>query len=222
MNKKYIAFFDLDDTILSVNSGRILIKACYSKGLITRGDLLKAYWLSILFKLRIKSSRSTSLSMIKWLKGTEAKFMQDFTGRVVNDLLISFIRPEIREEINTHQKNGGKLVMLSAALTFIVKPIAEFLNFDDYICSNPEVENGYYTGKPNGPVCVDNEKEIQIREYCRRYKVELPDVYFYGDSWSDRFALKIVGHPVCVQPDSRLLKLSVKNKWKRILTFCFF
>ncbi len=216
MHKTYIAFFDLDETILAVNSGRILIKECYRKGVMSRGELLKAYWLSILYKLKIKSSLSSSLSMIKWLKGTEAKFMQEFTGDVVDDLLISFVRPEIKEEINKHRKNGGKIVMLSAALTFIVKPIAEFLNFDDYICSNPEIEKGYYTGNPDGPVCIDDEKEIQIREYCLQHKVELPDAWFYGDSWDDRFALSIVGHPVCINPDRRLLKLSGKKNWRVI------
>ncbi|MFC0876740.1 HAD family hydrolase [Saccharicrinis sp. FJH2] len=216
MHKNYIAFFDLDETILTVNSGRILVKECYRNGIMSRGDLLKAYWLSVLHKLKIKSSRRSSLSMIKWLKGTEAKFMQEFTDKVVDEQLISFIRPEIMEEIQTHRKSGGRIVMLSAALTFIVKPIAEYLKFDDYICSDPEVENGHYTGKPNGPVCIEDEKEKQIREYCQRYKVELPDVWFYGDSWSDRFALNVVGNPVCVQPDSRLLKLSRDNKWRVI------
>lgn len=216
MKKKYVAFFDLDDTILAVNSGRILIKECYRKGVMSHRDLLKAYWLSVLHKLRIKSSRSSSLSMIGWLKGTEAKFMQEFSGRVIDEQLISFVRPEIREEINTHRKNEGRIVMLSAALTFIVKPIAESLNFDDYICSDPEVQNGHYTGLPSGPVCIEDEKETQIREYCLQNKIELSDAWFYADSWADRFGLNIVGHPVCVQPDSRLLKLAAENNWRVI------
>lgn len=216
MQNNYVAFFDLDYTVLTVNSGRILIKECYRKGLMSRSEVLRAYWLSILYKTRIKSSRSSSLSMIKWLKGVEANLMQEFSNHTINDLLIPFIRPEIREEINTHRKKGGKIIMLSAALTFIVKPMAEFLNFDDYFCSDPEVKNGVYTGLPNGPVCIDDEKEIQIREYCLRNKVELTDVWFYGDSWPDRFALNIVGHPVCVQPDSRLLNLARENNWRVI------
>lgn len=214
MQKNYIVFFDLDDTILAVNSGRILIKECYRKGIISRGKLLKAYKLSILHKTRIKSSRSSSLSMIKWLEGAEARFMHEYSYKVIDELLIPYIRPEIRKEIDLHRKNGSRIVMLSAALTFIVKPIAEFLKFDDFICSDPEVQNGFYTGKPNGPVCIDDEKEIQIREYCLKHNVELSDVWFYGDAWSDRFALSIVGHPVCVQPDSRLLRLSRKNSWR--------
>ena len=214
MQKKYVAFFDLDNTVLAVNSGRILIKECYRKGIMSRGDLLKAYWLLIMYKLRIKNSRNSSLSMIKWLKGTEAVFMQEFSGRVTDDLLIPFIRPEIRKEIDMHRKNGGRIVMLSASLTFIVKPMVEFLNFDDYICSHPEVKNGYYTGKPNGPVCINEEKEMQIRNYCRQHQVGLSDAWFYGDSWSDRFALNIVGHPVCVRPDNRLLKLSRAKNWR--------
>ncbi|MFB6342963.1 HAD family hydrolase [Saccharicrinis sp. FJH62] len=216
MHKNYIAFFDLDETILAVNSGRILVKECYRNGVMSRSDLLKAYWLSILHKLKLKSSRRSSLSMMKWLKGTEAKFMQEFTDKVVEEKLVSFIRPEIKKEIHTHRENGSRIVMLSAALTFIVKPIAEYLKFDDYICSDPEVENGYYTGNPNGPVCIDDEKEKQIREYCQQNKVVLSDVWFYGDSWSDRFALNIVGHPVCVQPDSRLLKRSKEKNWRVI------
>lgn len=214
MTKKHIAFFDMDGTILAVNSGRILIKECYRKGLMTRGDLLKAYWLSFQHKTRMKSSRNSSLAMIKWLKGAEAKLMYEFSQRVINDFLISCVRPEIRKEIDQHRENGARIVMLSAALTFIVKPIAEYLNFDDYICSDPEVENGFYTGLPNGTLCIDEEKEIRIREYCLKHQIELSNVWFYGDSWPDRFAMKIAGHPVCVQPDKRLLKLSRLNNWR--------
>jgi HAD superfamily hydrolase (TIGR01490 family) len=213
MPSKYAAFFDLDDTVLAVNSGRILLRECYQKGIMSRGELLRAYWLSILHKTRMKSSRSSSLSMILWLKGVKAEFMQEFSARVAQEQLLSSVRPEMREEISRHRKNGGRIVMLSAALTFIVKPIAEYLKFDDYICSDPEVENGFYTGLPNGPICIDDEKETQIREYCRRHGIDLSEAWFYGDSWPDRFALGIVGHPVCVCPDKRLFKLSVKKNW---------
>jgi len=216
MQKPYVAFFDLDETILAVNSGRILIKECYRKGLMSRGELLRAYWLSVLHKTRIKSSRSSFLSMISWLKGTEAALMQEFSDRVVEDLLLPHIRSEIRDEINRHRKNGGRIVILSAALTFIVKPMAGFLHFDDFICSDPAVEKGVYTGLPNGTVCIDDEKETRIREYCLQSQIDLADVWFYGDSWPDRFALNAVGHAVCVQPDKRLLKLAMQNNWRVI------
>lgn len=213
MTPKYIAFFDLDGTILSENSGRILIKECYRKGVMSRLEILKAVWLSILYKMGFKSDKSTSLSMIKWLKGTEAKFMQDFTHKMTDDILVSFIRPEILEEIRIHRNNGGKIVLLSAALTFIVKPIAEFLNFDEYICTDPEVKNGYFTGLPNGSVCIEDEKEKHIRGYCQEHGADLSQSWFYGDSWADRFAMQTVGHPIAVQPDRQLLKHSSQNGW---------
>lgn len=212
----YVAFFDMDDTILSVNSGKILIKECYRQGVMSFTDLLNAYILSILHKLRLKSSIKSSRSMIKWLKGTNARLMEEFAGKVVNDQLIGLIRPAIAEEIEYHHRQGAKVVMLSAAMNFITKPIGNELALDDIICSDLEVNNGLYTGNPKGNICIDEEKELRVREYCLNKGYDLESTFYYGDSFSDRFVMKIVGNPVCVEPDSRLLKLSKKNNWKRM------
>lgn len=209
----YVAFFDMDDTILSVNSGKILIKECYRQGVMSFTELMNAYLLSILHKLRLKSSIKSSMSMIKWLKGTEVKFMEDFAENVVRTQLFSLIRPSIVREIEMHKKKGAKVVMLSAAMKFVTRPIGEKLGFDDIICSELESADGIYTGNPKGNICIDDEKESRVNQYCKEHSFAIETSYYYGDSYSDRFVMKAVGNPVSVLPDSRLTKISKERNW---------
>ena len=65
-SNKHIAFFDLDRTLVSVNSGKVLIKTAYSKGYISRSGLIKAYWLSFLYKYELRDT----LRIIDSMAGT--------------------------------------------------------------------------------------------------------------------------------------------------------
>ncbi len=51
--KSYIAFFDLDDTLIRANSGKLLVRGAYEKGMMSLPDLIKALWLSFLYKFRL-------------------------------------------------------------------------------------------------------------------------------------------------------------------------
>ena len=57
MNKKYdyVAFFDLDKTIIRVNSGEVLVRQAYRTGLMSAKDVLKGIYFSILYKLELKN-----------------------------------------------------------------------------------------------------------------------------------------------------------------------
>jgi len=53
---EYIAFYDLDHTILSVNSATALVEESIKRGVMTSGQYRHAIWLSILYKLGKRTS----------------------------------------------------------------------------------------------------------------------------------------------------------------------
>jgi len=212
-NGSYIAFFDLDKTLLTINSSKPLILASYKNGLLNTRSLAKAIILSIIYKLRLKNPVKITGLMAKWLKGIPETSVEELSKKLVQQKLIYRLRPSIVQEIERHKKQGALTVILSAALPYVCNPIAHHLGMDDVICSTMEIVQGVFTGKPEGKICIDREKEIRIRQYCLDNSYSLQETYCYGDSYSDRFVLEAAGNPICVAPDQRLRKLSKIKKW---------
>lgn len=216
MKKKfdYIAFFDLDGTLLRVASGKIVIRRAYQSDLLGIRDIVHAVYLLLLHKFELKHTTQIIAQLPGLLSGKSELLISDFTKKIVNNEIVDFIRPEMREEILRHKANNARLVILSAAMTYICKPIAEHLKIDDVICSELEVVNGIFTGKPVGELCIREEKARKLKDFCAKYDYPLKNTYFYGDSMDDLPGLEIVGHPVCINPDRNLRKIANQKGWE--------
>ena len=212
--KRYAVFIDLDRTLLTINSSIPLILMSYKRGLMKTPALLKAVWLSIIYKLRLKNAIDATNAMAFWLKGVPETTVAEISKQLVEEKLIPRLRPSMLQEIEQHRAHGARLVILSASLPYTCEPLAQQLKIDDMICSTMDVKKGLFTGKGN--ICIEKEKEIRMREYCRNTSIALKDVYAYGDSYSDRFVLKTCGHPVAVSPDKRLRTLARRYQWNII------
>lgn len=213
-NGTYVVFIDLDKTLLTVNSGKILVLESHNRGILSTLNLVKAIVLSVVYKLRLKNSIKVTKLMVKWLKGVSETTVETISKELVQQKLANSIRNSLIHEIKYHKANGAHIVLLSAALPYICEPLAIFLGIDGVICSKMEVSQGVFTGKPLGEICMGKEKDVQIRKYCIANSYSLKDSYSYGDSYTDRFALQVSGNPICVSPDRRLRKLAKIKKWK--------
>ncbi len=212
-NREYIAIIDLDKTLLTVNSGKIFVLSAYKKGHLSIYNLVKAIILSIMYKLWPKSAIKITELMVKWLKGVPENTVEELAKQVVKQELVHTLRPSIIQEIEKHKKQNAHIVILSAALPYICKPIADFLKLDGIICSAMETVQGIFTGKPKGKICMGQEKETRIRQYCLNNSYNLQTAHCYGDSYSDRFVLEVSGNPICVAPDKKLKKLAETKNW---------
>ncbi len=213
-SKNYIAFFDLDRTITKAISGKALARGAFKKGLMTRTDLVRALYLSLVFRLNLKDPLKIIDKMVTWVKGMPEKTMADLCSEVFLDVLLPSVHIEARAEIIAHKEKNAKVVILSSALTYICREMVNFLRMDDFICSELEIKNGYLTGNPVGHLCFGGEKEIRLRKYCEINNTKPSDAWYYGDSISDLQVLNSVGKPVCVNPDYTLKKTAISRGWK--------
>ncbi len=212
--KKYIAFFDLDRTIIKTNSGKTLIKQAYKHKLLSRTDLFKGIYLSLLYRFNLRETTGIINSMVSWMKGVSEKQMNELSVELFRNHILLSIYDEVAEEIKFHKSKGGKVVILSSAILPVCKIVADYLKMDDIICSFLETENGVYTGRPEGRFCYGNEKVVQLLNYCKLNLVDPGDSWYYGDSIGDLPALDTVGIPVCINPDRKLKKEALKKGWR--------
>jgi HAD superfamily hydrolase (TIGR01490 family) len=213
-DKNYTAFFDLDRTIVKSVSGNSQVRRAFKKGLMTRSDLAKAVYLSVIYKLNLRNPQKIIDEMAGWARGLPEKTMDDLCLEVVNEELLPSIYSEAILEIKAHKDKNAKLVILSSALTPICREMSLHLEMDGFLCSDLEVKNGYLTGHPVGHLCFGEEKRVRLLEYCEKNNTRSSDAWYYGDSISDLPALSSVGNPVCVNPDKRLKKEGSARGWK--------
>ena len=148
LNRKYsyIAFYDLDHTILKVNSANALVRTARRKDLINGRHFRQAVWLSLQSKYFKGHSSDTIYRMLSWLEGIEEKMILELCEKVFHLKQVSEIRKEIIETMEMHRAKDAALVMLSSATDPICNVVARYLALEDVICSKLEIINGCFTG----------------------------------------------------------------------------
>lgn len=210
----YLAFFDLDRTITGKISGKELARHAWRTGQMSFASLLKALTISLAYRLKLRNPLKIAGEMVGWTKDMPVETMEKLSVEVFHDLLLPSVHSEVIPEIKFHKEKNARVIILSSSISPLCKKIADHLNVDGIICSELEVVNGVYTGRSHGSLCFGKEKVERLKEYCMTNNADTHDAWYYGDSFSDLPVLSIVGNPVCVNPDRRLLRQALANQWK--------
>jgi HAD superfamily hydrolase (TIGR01490 family) len=214
--KSYIVFLDLDNTILTINSGALIVKLAYKKGLMSTINLLNAIIQGYLYKFNLRDTNIIISKMGTWVKGLDQKVIEEFSRDIVNNYLKFKVRLSIIKEINFHKQNNAGIVILSSAIAPICEAMCKILAADDIICTTMQAKNGILTGAPEGTFCFGDEKRIRLLKYCENIKQNPESAWYYADSISDLPAFEVVGHPICVSPDRKLTRIANNNQWRII------
>lgn len=212
--ESYIAFFDLDRTIIRAVSGNVLALEAYKKGLMSLSDMIHALWLLAGYKMSLRDPQDLIYIMAGWAKGVPEKTLNDLSAEIANKVLLPSAYPQALEEINMHSGRNARTVILSSTPSSVCRIMAESLGMDDFISSGLEVIDGYLTGQSVRRLCFGEEKAVRIREYCEKNNTDPMVCWYYGDAFADFPALSVVGHPVCVNPERKLLRKAREKGWK--------
>lgn len=211
--KKDIAFFDIDKTIIKINSGIALVKHAYRQGELNTLGIIKAALTGIQYKYTPKDTHTIIKKMGSWLNGIAEERLNKIANEILTKDLIPNIRPNIITEIQKLKNQGTEVVILSSAISAVCIPLGKHLNMDAVICTELEVENGKFTGHPVNKFCFRDEKLIRLKEFCRKRNFNLANAAYYADAIDDLPALEAVGFPVCVSPDKKLNKVAIERGW---------
>jgi HAD superfamily hydrolase (TIGR01490 family) len=110
-------------------------------------------------------------------------------------------------------REQGEVVLVSGALDFLMKRLADYVGAGTIISNRLEIKDGFATGRLLPPVVAGPEKVRLIREHARAAGHDLGECFAYSDSYSDVPMLSVVGHPAAVNPDARLARLARTYSW---------
>jgi HAD superfamily hydrolase (TIGR01490 family) len=213
------AFFDLDRTLISGSSAFTLAIQARKVGLVPTRDFVKDAGGAIAFKL-FGASDDTSDEVKKRILGAVVGQRQvDLMGLNAEILprLIERVRPEAKRLLERHRRAGRDTFIVSAAPQEIVEPLAQALGMTGGIGTRSIVDNGVYTGELDGPFCYGAGKVEAMQSLATWNVYDLSQCYAYSDSASDLPMLEAVGHPVAVNPDSKLERHARRNGWPIVI-----
>ncbi|MFW3614044.1 histidinol-phosphatase [Billgrantia antri] len=210
-----LAIFDLDNTLLSIDSdhawGEFLLEqgAVDAEAYREANDRFMADYEA--GTLDIHAFLSVALKPLADNSPEQlAAWHQQFMASKIEPSIL----PKGEELLARHRSRGDTLLIITATNRFITGPIAERLGVDHLIAVEPEVLEGRYTGKVSGTPSYREGKVKRLEEWLADKDLTLDDAWFYSDSHNDLALLRLVEHPVAVDPDPTLREEAEKRGWR--------
>lgn len=212
------ALFDMDHTLIWVNSGHSSIVLAKRMGLVNLSHLLTGIYRILLYRLTLLKIDEWYEANISMLKGLTIEDMNIFAELWFNTMVKHHLYKEGLELINEHRRKGHRLAIVSNAPEFFVRALAQALDVPEIISTFVETQEGVLTGRLIKPLCYGEGKLQYTLSWAKENDIDLGSSYFYTDSNFDLAVMGSVGHPVAVNPDFRLKRQAKLNGWP-ILNF---
>lgn len=212
-----LAIFDLDNTLLNGDSDYNWSLFLIKKGILDQSiyeqqneEFFKDYQTGSL------DIDAYAEFQFKPLRENERFFLNDLRDEYVATIIRPMITEKAKDLVNEHRSQGDQLLIITATNSFITKPIAALFGIEELIGTDLEEINNQFTGKIKGVASFQEGKVTRLNQWLDEKHLTLAQfdkTFFYSDSKNDLPLLRIVSHPVAVNPDATLNAEAKKNNW---------
>ena len=208
-----VAFFDLDSTLLEVNSAKLWVRREYRLGRMSWIAATRAGLWMFLYKLGLTGHEDALLKAISTLAGKQEAEMAAEVQTFWDEEIDHRVRPGAISALEAHRQAGDRLVLLTSSSPYMSRAAVAALDLDDWISTRFEVVDGVFTGGAVLPLCYLTGKLHWARQYAEEHGFTMEEAAFYTDSIADVSVLEHVGRPFCVHPDRELEASAQRNAW---------
>lgn len=217
MRSDVLVLFDLDHTLLALDSDQAWVDFLIGEGVLDRAAFERG---NRVIAERYRRGEVGVLEFTEFylstLEGRDPPQLNAWRA----DYLSRAIRPAIpaaaRALVERHRVAGDLLVLTTATSRFLTAPIADELGLEHLIATEPEMIGGRYTGKVSGTPNMREGKIVRLEAWLAQRGQRLDDFresWFYSDSRNDVPLLERITHPVAVNPDPALAALARAMAW---------
>jgi HAD superfamily hydrolase (TIGR01490 family) len=208
------AFFDFDRTLIDVESPKLGIRYLWDRGYVSLSYVVKIIAAHFFYEHNMISDESMARMLISFYRGKSLDVFEAGSPTYYEEIIKPHLAPNILAKVKMHKELGHLLVLISASLKYLLKPVAQDLGFHHLLCSDLEVgADGLLTGRTIGPICSDKYKRTFARRLAEESNMDLGASYAYGDHHADIPLLELVGHPTAVEPTEKLRKVALERGW---------
>ncbi len=186
-----LALFDFDGTIIKKDSLLHFTRYALGRKKFIIG-LIRLAPMLLQFKMkRLNNTQAKERFLRYFFRGWPENEFYTVARRYALNTIDRLVRPRARARLSHHQKQGHRIVVVSASLQAWLQPWCDKNNFE-LIAGKAETQNGRLTGRLALPNCYGAEK---VRRLHEKYDLKACSTIFaYGDSRGDKEMLEIADH----------------------------
>lgn len=201
--KQKIAIFDIDNTILSVDSFFrfiIYIIKLYPYKIINIPYFIFILFLKLLNIISIEELKEKLLN--KLLKNIKDEDIKGISNDFINNVLLKKIKPQIKDYITSLRENGFYIIFATASFEFYIKYLANIFDVKTFVGTQILRKSDLFY--INGKNCKDIEKILRIKKIFNTDDIDRENSISFSDSITDIFFLELC----------KKFYLVHKKKWK--------
>jgi HAD superfamily hydrolase (TIGR01490 family) len=208
---KAAALFDVDKTLVNVNTVRLYVR--WRMGRREAGLRDYATMTKVLFRYAfgLLDPAEAAARGFRTIIGYEEARMREECRTWYAKVVRPHISKHGRRTVERWQRGGTPCALLTAATPYLAEPLAEELGIPHVICTRLTVLDGRFTGGWQEPLCYGPGKLHLAQAWAREHGIDLAKSAFYTDSISDLPVLEAVGLPRVVNPDPRLFLAALRR-----------
>ena len=210
---KEAAIFDIDDTLIDGNTGKIYAMTFFKEGIIGIKDVFVMGLYVLSYSINRFDYGKAMKKAYSIVKGRDEAEIKNIIAKHHKTLVRPLINKKIKNELNRHKKKGRIIILATNSWFEMASPIAEDVKADMLLATEAVKKDGKFTGGIK-KTCYGRNKMSRVKEFARENNIDLKKSYAYSDHYSDRWLLSIAGNPVAVNPDRKLRKHAAEKGWQ--------
>ncbi len=209
-----MAFFDMDHTVLDTDCDVSWKYFLVDKGLAPPSHRAEAdRFLDLYYQGRTPVDEFVKFQLNEF-ENRSSDEMRVLADEHFQQRVQEYIFPQAIKEIAKYDQQGISTLLLTGTNRIIAEPIASYLGINTLLATEPEIKNGLFTGKIDGPFLMKGGSLKSASDICISRSIELSHVTFYADSITDVTLLEKVGFPVVINPKQNLRAIAEANHWR--------
>ena len=211
-----LALFDLDNTLLAGDSDFQWAQFLMEEGVIDR-DTHQAK--NIKFYEDYKKGTLDIFAFLDFQLEPLTRYprsqLNTWHQHYMERKVFPMMTDKARDLVEKHRASGDLMMVITATNSFVTQPIAEAFGIEHLIGTIPEEIDGEFTGRVIGTPSFKEGKVSRLQQWLAERGQSLADFesWFYSDSQNDLPLLKMVNHPIAVDPDPVLESYAKEQGW---------
>jgi HAD superfamily hydrolase (TIGR01490 family) len=224
-SKVKIALFDFDGTLVSSHLWSGLLKYYLKKRekvFAISWFLISNFALTPFWKMGLISTKkyyqSWGEDMARLMKGVDVGRAKEIFDWLTDDYLLPTLKKNVFERLKRHQEGGYLTVLTSGSFQDLIKAFSSRLNIDFAVGTELEIIRNKFSGRIIPPLCFAQGKAEKVKQFLtdNNLVIDFKESFAYSDSVFDLPILELVGNPVAVEPDKKLLEIANARDWQII------
>jgi len=211
-----ISAFDLDHTLVKHNTNLLFYHYLIHKRFYRPISIFPALYYAMRYHFFNLSIQELHKKVFQYfLKGISLTSVQREVKLFLSQNFYRFLYCPALSRLRLAQHEGHYTIILSNSPSFLVAPIAYYLNVDEWRASIYSVdEEGRFTAIDS--ILLGKEKALYIQKLAKNFRVNIAQVTAYSDNIQDLPFLSVAGKAIVVNPNAKMKKIAQKKSWEVI------